>query len=99
MAVEWRRTFGTDTCRIMPDFYDTSYVPMSAEQRKAIQTELGSKPLPPRPTFVRLTHPTTGKFVGEYDYTREILMVVDRGGTAWFDMARIKADATETVEG
>ena len=81
------------------DFYDTPYVPLSTEQRKAIQTELGSKLPPPRPLWVRLTHAITGKFVGEFDPLRDVLMVVDRGGTAYIDLARIRADAAETVEG
>ena len=83
----------------MTDFYDAPYVPMSTEQRKAIQTELGPKPLPPRSLWIRLTHAITGKFVGEFDPLRDVLMVVDRGGTAYIDLARIRADAAETVEG
>ncbi len=85
----------------MPDFYDTPYDfrPMTAEERKAIQAELGPKPQPPRPLWVRLTHAITGKFVGEFDPLRDVLMVVDRGGTAYIDLARIRADAAETVEG
>jgi hypothetical protein len=39
--------------------------------------------------YIRLTHPTTGKFCGEFDWQRGVLMVVDRGGTAFFDLVRL----------
>jgi len=48
-----------------------------------------TKPQTP-PGWVRLTHPTTGKFVAEYHPHRGILLVVDNRGTAYIDLTRIR---------
>jgi len=46
-----------------------------------------------QPNYVRLVDPHTGRFVGEFDPHRFILMTVHRGGTAYFDLARLREEA------
>jgi hypothetical protein len=36
--------------------------------------------------YQRILHPITGRFVGEYDRQRNLLIVVDRGKTAIVDL-------------
>lgn len=36
--------------------------------------------------YRRILHPITGRFVGEYDRQRNLLIVVDRGKTAIVDL-------------
>jgi len=45
---------------------------------------------PVRPTYLRITHPQTGRFVAEFDPARDLLLVVDHGHIAVIDLARIR---------
>jgi len=50
--------------------------------------------LPPvRPSYLRITHPQTGRFVAEFDVARDLLLVVDHGHEGIIDLARIRAAA------
>lgn len=55
--------------------------------------------------YIRLTHPITGRFVGEYDPQRHLLLVVDRGHQGIIDLIRClpgtitPADAGGTEQG
>jgi len=50
---------------------------------------------PVRPSYLRITHPQTGRFVAEFDPTRDLLFVVDHGHIAVIDLARIRQEAGE----
>lgn len=43
-----------------------------------------------RPNFIRLTHPTTGRFIAEFDPDRDLLKIVDSNVTAFIDLASIR---------
>lgn len=54
--------------------------PLTANQNRASVLLTG---------YRRVVHPTTGRFVGEFDPKRLLLKVVDRGKTAIIDLNEI----------